>query len=109
MLPLPIKFKYFTLDRSYVQAVKEGDIPFQGYGLTDERGIIVASGTSLAGLIGHARGLDMQAEAEYQFATRHLPTLDHVKELDIDAPAERASGLLVPGAIVAPPDPNTRH
>lgn len=93
---LPVKFKYFTLDRGTVEPRTVGDLPFEGYNLTDDNGIIIASGTSIGALVAHAQNSDITRELAEQFVVRNLAGMEHLKDIDIDARPELPAGLLVP-------------
>ena len=105
-MQLPIKFKYFTLDRGTVQPTREGEKPFEGYTLKDNNGIQIAGGTSLGALVAHGQQSDIAMEIASQWVARKLPILEHLSGVDIDAQPDQPAGLMVPPHMLPP---GTKH
>jgi len=96
-----IKFEYFHLiGPMSIPPRSTEELAFDGYALLDANGIIVASGTSVAGLIQHAQSLDVNHHLSMQFVDRKLPTRDHLEGMDIDRRPDTPTGLMVPSGLL---------
>ena len=105
-MDLPIKFKYYTLDKGRVEPTRTGELGFDGYVLLDEYGIQLAAGTSLGGLIAHAHQADITMELAKQWVDRKLKGNMHLDKIDIDAAPDIPAGfseLMLPPHMQPPP------
>ena len=102
-MDLPIKFKYFTLQRGQVLTTRADEKSFEGYVLVDENGIQIAGGTSLGGMIAHGQSADITMEMATQWVERKLESMEHINGIDIDAQPESPSvGLAIPSHLLPP-------